>query len=124
MSVEYTVDDVDGILHIKASGEISTLDHAVNHAKSFMKELKKRSQRKALIDHRGVEGDTLSFFEKYDFVSMMTNDEPVMKVLKWAVVVSPDRSKSLKDFETIARNRGFSLLGFHSIQEALDWLKN
>lgn len=121
MSVEYELEERSGFIHIRARGVLTSKGQAIDFFKSMNHDLKGRNSLRVLVDNREVEGVSLSFFDKYDFVSAFSDDMESRKV-RWAMVVNTDRRRSLEDLETLVRNRGYAFLGFESVEKAEAWL--
>lgn len=121
MALEYEIDEKDDFAIVTAKGEMGTLEQMLEYAAALTQDVIERGLRKVLVDNRNVNSLNLSFFDQYDFVTQASQtSEP--RTIKWAVVVGPERTQVLKDFETLVRNRGYTFLGFDSFSQAEEWL--
>jgi len=123
MPVKYSIENKGGFALVTACGEIASLKHALEYAESCIRDITRLGLRKVLIDDREVLGSAMSFFDSYELATFMERAANLRQV-KLALVVPPQRTRSVKDLETIIRNRGFSFLGFNSVVDARDWLMN
>lgn len=122
MPIEYTLDDRGDFALVTAKGDLN-LKEAVDYLGSCIQDILKRNVRRVILDNRKLAGKALSFYDSYELASCIEREASLRRI-RLALVVPPDRRKSARDLETIVRNRGFSFLGFDSLEEAARWLTN
>lgn len=121
MSVAYTIDANECFALVTSKGQLTTSRQTLEYVKGMIHELLEHEAKKVLMDNRELDGKRLSFFDKYDLATWLSKDS-TKRTIKWAMVVNSDRMNSLKELETLLRNRGFTFLGFDSIHDAKTWL--
>lgn len=119
--VEFEIESSEHYLLVIARGELSGVADIVDYTLSMAEAVIASAPQRVLLDHRKITGPQ-DLYISYEVVRNAEELNSMMKMVRWAVVANPDRIEHARLFETIARNRGFSLLVFETIEEAEEWL--
>jgi len=122
MPIKYTMYDKGDFALVTARGDLN-LKHAMEYLQACIQDIINKNVRRVLIDNREVVGQSLCFYDSLELASCIEK-ESSLRMIKLALVVPPSRMESARDLETIVRNRGFSFLGFESLEAATNWLTN
>ncbi len=122
MNITITTADTKDYLLIKSAGDISNKDDLFKHAELVLDALIKQDKQKILIDSSGTHLplDPFSYYEQVLYFG--EKFPPRIRLLKIAVVVSPEYAELGRFWETVCVNRGFQYFVFTSLDEAHQWL--
>ena len=110
------------ILYFEASGfrEMAPLEAIVREISDVIIEKK---SAKLMVDISKLSGH-LSMLDAIHLVTRTFPEVKKMRILKKAAIVDNERfSRQYDFFETVARNRGYNLMVFDNVEEAVDWLE-
>lgn len=122
MDITITSANTDDYLLINSAGVIKNKDDLFKHATLVYDEFVKQDKQKILIDNRKtlLPPDLFSYYEQVKYFSETFPSR--IRLVKIAVVVSPEYAEIGKFWETVCVNRGFQYFVFTSLQEAHRWL--
>jgi hypothetical protein len=122
MNITITSENMDDYLSIRSAGDIESKDDLLKHADLIYQEISKYDKQKILIDNIETRfpPDMFSYYEQVQYFSKTF--PPWIRLLKIAVVVSPEFEEVGKFWETLSVNRGFQYFAFTSLEEAGQWL--
>jgi len=121
MPIDYDTVLKGDVLWVTALGETMSVDVLVEYVRAMTQDALDMGVKKVLVDNRRIIG-AMDVLQSHDFAVDVEEQIELAKTIRWAVVTSPERMKALRFFETVARNRGLSILAFDTIEEAEDWL--
>lgn len=122
MNITITSADKGDYILIISVGVVAGKDDLIKHAELIYREIIKYDNQKILLDDIDTRFplDKFSYYEQVQ--SFIKNFPPEIRLLKIAVVLSPEFEEGGKFWETLAVNRGFEYHSFTSIEEARSWL--
>ena len=121
MDWEISFDEKENILFVKTHG---IMDTATN--KTMIKEcldvIKKKNCRRCLVDNRKITSQNIGTFDIHSIPELFAKlDFP--RDLHLAEVTLKEYAQDFQFFETVCRNRGYTVSVFFDVESALQWLK-
>jgi hypothetical protein len=120
MAIEYQIENQDTFLHVVAKGQDDSLDEVLAYFGAIVEASLQHESHKILCDEREV-AYTISVFDTFQLAETASKYAP--KLVKVAIVCDPRYLESGKFYETVASNRGLSVLVTSNYTEAVEWLK-
>jgi|GEM_PF-3108968 len=122
MTYQFNIEEENGIYLVSVRGHMRATQDAAQLMRDVTEEVRRNESRKVLLDLCNLDSQALDYFERYGLINDLSA-QPDKHCIRWAMVAPIARAKPLNDFETMARNRGYEFKGFHTIEEAANWLK-
>jgi len=121
MPYQFNIEDENGLSLVSTHGHIRSAQDATQFLEDVIEALRQNGSRKILLDLQDLDLRAFEYFDRHGLIRKLATESD-SHCFRWAIIASEDRAKPLNDFETIARNRGYELKGFHTVEEAAKWL--
>jgi hypothetical protein len=122
MEYEITIHKEEEYIEIITRG-MADKEGSLLMAKAITENMRKNSITKALIDHRKIDAVSGQTIEIYDRPGILKVIGVIMKI-RIAEVINPAFIEHFRFFETVCKNRGYSISIHEDREKALDWLLN
>ncbi len=119
MAIDYTFEQQDDLLTVKASGKDDNLDQVKEYSMAILGTAISAGCNKVLIDEREFDYslETIDIFKSAVFIS-----ETVPHEARIALVCKPEKIEKVVFWETVAVNRGMKAKVFIDHAAAEQWL--
>lgn len=121
MAIKYTYEKRGKVLYAFGTG----IEESLEQNKDITRQLNEASRQfectKLLVDDRNVIY-TSSILSLYELAKFYSTKDSLYNIQKIAVLADPKYKEDNDFYETTARNRGFNLHVFYSLEKAEAWL--
>jgi hypothetical protein len=121
MSYQFNIEEEKGLSLVSAHGHIRSAKDAALFMGEVIEALHLKVSRKILLDLHDLDLRAFEYFDRLEVIRELATESNT-HCFRWAIIAPEDRAKPLHDFETMTRNRGYELKGFHNQDEATEWL--
>ncbi len=121
MDWEISFDEKENILFVKTRGVLDVISNAAM-TKECIEMVKEKKCSKWLIDNRKI---TFQAFSTLDIHSLpkLYDELGFPRNLRLAEVTLKEYGRDFSFYETVCRNRGYTVSVFYDVESALQWLK-
>lgn len=121
MAIAFELESLEGYVRITAAGSVDTVGCLQEYMGEMLAAVTEQGADRILVDNRDIRG-VVSVAEMGEFTSGLVEQAELLKDARWAIVSSPERLEYVHFIETVARNRGFMVLSFDAVDDAMSWL--
>lgn len=121
MAISFHTETVGELLLVTSSGCDEHVQQVIDYGTSVIDMAVKKGARYILCDERALEY-TLDTFDTFQLAQIIADSAP--KVLRVAIVCSPEFLEDGKFWETVAVNRALQVRIDTDIERAKSWLHN
>ena len=120
MTIDYTYNISDDVLHVKAGGIDRDLREVQKYGAELIGICKEHDIRKVLADERDLEY-TIGVIDTFQLAEYYSKELP--KLARVAVVANSKNLNDAQFWETASVNRGLNVRVFTSHEEAKQWIQ-
>lgn len=120
MAIKYKFEYEQDVLKVITEGKDENLDEVMDYAHAVLKEALIANKKKIFCDERHLEY-TLSTIDTYELATKASDFAPKLK--KIAIVCMSDYLEKGKFYETVASNRGLTVMVPSDYNNAVEWIK-